>query len=72
MNCVIVIQLALLFYGLSLCYDVILCWVELYVVGNTFMIDDEKDMESLRISIFTLNCDKLLLSHDITLEYALY
>ena len=36
------------------------------------MIDYEKDLVSVRISIFTFSCDKLCLSHDVTLEYALY
>ena len=32
------------------------------------MIDYEEDLVSLRISIFSSNCDKLLVSHDITLD----
>ena len=46
-------------------------WFELWVYGKTLMIDYDEDLVSLRISIFTSSCDKLLLSHDITLEYAL-
>ena len=46
--------------------------VELWVDGKTMVIDYEEDLVSLRICIIDSNCDQLLLSHDITLEYDSY
>ena len=45
------------------CYS--LSCVELWVDGKTLMISYEEDLVSLRISIFTSNCDYLWLSHDL-------
>ena len=55
MNCVIEMQLDLLFYWLLLCDDV--SWVKSWVDGKTLMIDYEEDLVSLKNSIFPSNCD---------------